>query len=172
MVYDFSALSDIFKDVPDGAVSKTADIIKKHPRIFLYGAGRSGLMTKAFAMRLAQAGYTVYAVGETVTPAIAENDLLLLASASGKTESVLRYAVVAKELGAAVYSITASENSPLSDICQSIVTLSAPTKDSKPSGGSIMGTLFEQALLLFFDAVVKELCTDGQKMRTRHANLE
>lgn len=45
-------------------------LIKKDKRIFILGAGRSGLMAKGFAMRLMHIGYTVFVIGETITPAI------------------------------------------------------------------------------------------------------
>jgi 6-phospho-3-hexuloisomerase len=57
-------------------------------------AGRSGLALKMAAMRFMQ--YTVFIVGETNTPAILEGDLLLVASGSGTTSSVVSSAEKAK----------------------------------------------------------------------------
>ena len=170
MGYDFSSLSRIFEQVSRDAVDQMAEVIDSHARIFVYGAGRSGLMIKAFAMRLAQMGRTVYAVGEVVTPAIEKGDLLILASASGETASVVRYAQTAQDMGATVLSLTAKERSSLARLSDYIVCLQAPTKDDMTSG--VMGTLFEQAVLLFGDAIVENLCGDVTEMRTRHANLE
>ena len=171
MIYDFDALKVIFEKIPEFSVKEAVQAVNGHERIFLYGAGRSGLMLRAFAMRLAQAGRTVYVVGETVTPAIQKHDLLILASASGNTPSVLRYADTAKEQGATVYTLTASADSALASRSDSVVFLPAPTKDSV-SASTIMGTLFEQAVLLFCDATVSALGEDDDKMRARHANLE
>ena len=39
-------------------------------RIYVMGAGRSGLVAKAFAMRLMHLGMHAYVVGETITPAL------------------------------------------------------------------------------------------------------
>ncbi|MGN1007557.1 MAG: 6-phospho-3-hexuloisomerase, partial [Butyricicoccus sp.] len=53
--------------------AKLAAIIAKiqsHDRIFVYGTGRSGLMLKAFAMRLMQIGLNAFVVGETTTPSV------------------------------------------------------------------------------------------------------
>lgn len=171
MLYDFKGLCDVFEKVSPDAPREMANVVKKYPRVFLYGAGRSGLMMKALTMRLAQSGRTVYVIGETVTPAICEDDLLILASASGTTASVVNYAKVAKDNGAAVYSITASESSPLTALSDGFVCLPSPNKDSEQTN-SIMGTLFEQSLLLFCDLVVSEMGDDISKMRARHANLE
>ena len=172
MHYDFGALTDIFRDLPEDAAEKAASAVNAHPRIFVYGAGRSGLMLKAFAMRLSQMGRVVYVVGETITPALEENDLLILASASGNTASVCRCAAIAKEVGAELFLLTASMQSALTAIAPPDVCFRTPTKDDGSHTGSIMGTLFEQAVLLFLDMVVLHLDVDRASMRRRHANLE
>ena len=41
------------------------DAIDRSPSVFLSGAGRTGLMVRAFGMRLAQMGLRVHVVGET-----------------------------------------------------------------------------------------------------------
>ena len=45
-----------------------AQAILRANRIFVSGAGRSGLMARCFAMRLMHAGFTVYVVGDTICP--------------------------------------------------------------------------------------------------------
>ena len=168
---DLSDLQRIFGQISEKELEKAATLIRTHGRTFVYGAGRSGLMVKAFAMRLAQMAKSVFAVGEVVTPAIEEGDLLILASASGETASVLRAAEVAKGVGATVLSITARSQSTLSSVSDSVVCIPAPTKDEQ-GGGGVMGTLFEQSVLLFCDAVIETLGANPLEMRTRHANLE
>ena len=42
--------------------------LEKANRIFCFGAGRSGFVLRTFCMRLMQLGFTVYYVGETITP--------------------------------------------------------------------------------------------------------
>ena len=173
MIYDFEPLAEVFRTLPEDSVQRTADSVLAHPRIFVYGAGRSGLMLKAFAMRLAQAGRTVYAVGETVTPAIGRNDLLILASASGNTASVCRYAKTAMDAGADILTLTASPQSELTAIAgKADVCFHTPTKEDGENPISLMGTLFEQTLLLFCDQVILALREDAAEMRKRHANLE
>ena len=171
MTYDFKPLAQIFAQVTPQDIARLAAQIKSHPRIFLYGAGRSGLMLKAFAMRLAQAGRCAFVVGETTTPAITARDLLILASASGKTPSVCRCAETARGIGATVFAITSPTVSPLGEQASERIDLPAPSKDSV-APGCIMGTHFEQALLLLCDLAVEELGEDIAAMRTRHANLE
>lgn len=63
--------------------------IQKANRVFVAGAGRSGMMARCFAMRLMHMGITAYMVGEVVTPSIAAGDLLVIASGSGETASLV-----------------------------------------------------------------------------------
>ncbi|HJJ46223.1 MAG TPA: SIS domain-containing protein, partial [Methanocorpusculum sp.] len=57
-------------------VASFIDGILQAKRIYVIGAGRSGLVAKSFAMRLMHTGFISYVVGETITPAVAEGDLL------------------------------------------------------------------------------------------------
>ncbi|WP_457753951.1 3-hexulose-6-phosphate synthase, partial [Thermococcus sp.] len=68
-------------------------------KIFIYGAGRSGLVGKAFAMRLMHLDFNVYVVGETITPAFEEGDLLIAISGSGETRTIVDAAEIAKKQG-------------------------------------------------------------------------
>ena len=79
----------VLGQVEETQLEKIASTLQKAPRIFNIGEGRSGLMAKSFAMRLMHLGATVYVVGETITPAIAEGDLLVAVSGSGTTKSVV-----------------------------------------------------------------------------------
>ena len=105
-------LAQVFEQLPEASVTQTAQAIRTHPRIFVSAAGRSGLMLKAFAMRLTQAGFTAYAAGETTTPAIGPGDLLIVASASGQTPSVCRNAEIARAAGADLWVISGKDASP------------------------------------------------------------
>lgn len=173
MTYSFEALMEAFRQLPEDSAERAACIINAHPRIFVYGAGRSGLMLKALAMRLAQAGRMVYVVGETITPAIGENDLLILASASGNTASVCRYARIAKNAGADILILTASPESELTGIAgKTNFCFRTPTKEDGVNPVSLMGTLFEQAVLLFCDQIILCLNENAAEMRKRHTNLE
>ena len=158
--------------VPAESVDAAAKAVVAHRRVFVAGAGRSGLMLKAFAMRLMQMGRTVYAAGETVTPAVEKGDLVILASASGTTRSVLCCAETAERVGADLFVITASPDAPLSAIHPADAVLPCGSGDRAAGSGQVLGSLFEQALLLFCDAVVLALPADPDAMRRRHANLE
>lgn len=158
--------------VPEEAILRCAQKIGAHDRIFVCGAGRSGLMLRALAMRLMQIGRTVYAVGDCTTPAICEGDLLIAASASGTTHSVCRLVRIALDCGADVMVLTGREHSPLTELAAADAVLPAPSKDETGASAQPMGSLFEQGLLLFADAMVRRMEADAHQMRCRHANLE
>ena len=153
------------------------DMVQSHQRVFVYATGRSGLMVKAFAMRLMQMGRTAFVVGETTTPSIQPGDLLVLASASGTTKSVCDYADSAKKSGVDLAVITSNASSYLHDNFHVTISIEAESKYSSGNKSrQPMGSLFEQMLLILFDAAILKM-TGGEgettkQMQRNHANLE
>lgn len=165
------ALSCVYSSIPEDASLRLAQAVQSHCRIFVSGAGRSRLMLMAFAMRLTQMGYTAFVAGDVTTPAITANDLLIVASASGTTHGVCHCTEVAQKCGADLFSISTCNESPLAALHPVDVLVTAPSKAGGDNDRFPMGTLFEQALLLFLDDTIAALPFDPQ-IRTRHANLE
>ncbi len=162
--------------ISDEQLDNLIEKIRAHERIFVYATGRSGLMVKTLAMRLMQMGLNAYVVGETTTPSIQKGDLLILASSSGTTKSVCDYADSARKIGADLGIITSDAKSYLSDNFDVTVSVKA---DSKYAGGGNskqpMGSLFEQTLLILFDAVIMKMVggsDTAKQMQRNHANLE
>ena len=58
--------------------------------IFVTGQGRSGMVSRTFAMRLTHIGLNAYCVGDATTPNIDKGDLLVACSSSGSTH-ITRY---------------------------------------------------------------------------------
>ena len=128
--------------------------------IYVAGGGRSGLMARAFAMRLMHLGLVAYVVGETTTPAVQPNDVLLVCSASGETQVTVLVSRVAKEIGAHVIAITANRESPIARVADTLLVLEAPYKRGPDEGlPSIQyaGSLFEQSMLILSDAMALEI---------------
>ncbi len=76
-------------------------------RIFVVGAGRSGLVLKTAALRLMHLGLTVQVVGETTAPAIrAGADVAVV---GGSIYSADNPALAAKELRAAIITRPSQE---------------------------------------------------------------
>jgi 6-phospho-3-hexuloisomerase len=138
--------------------------------VFVTGQGRSGLIAAAFAVRLAHLGLRVHVVGEPTAPAVAAGAVLVACSGSGRTGVTLLRAERALAAGAQVWAITQDRSSPLASAATHVVVI--PDVASAQPGASI----FEQALLVFLDAVVMELMArlgeTESSMLARHANLE
>ncbi|MGN1031111.1 MAG: 6-phospho-3-hexuloisomerase [Butyricicoccaceae bacterium] len=151
--------------------------VRSHDRIFVYGTGRSGLMLKAFAMRLMQIGLNSYVVGETTTPSVQKGDLLVVASASGETGSVCMTAQSALKQGVDLVVISSNPDSTLGKIQKPDIVIESATKFSN-SAASIqpLGSLFEQMLLVVFDTIILKMSQEEQganeDMARRHASLE
>jgi len=156
----------------DGRLTRLLD---RASRIFVAGAGRSGLIAKFFAMRLMHGGYEVYVIGEIVTPSIQRGDLLIVISGSGETETMTAFTKRAKELGAAIALITTKSSSTIGDMSDVVFQIGSPEQYSKVVGMP-MGTTFELSTLLFLEATISHVIhtkkIPEEQMRTRHANLE
>jgi 6-phospho-3-hexuloisomerase len=159
-------------------VAEMIPYILKAQRIFVVGAGRTGLSLQAFAMRLMHLGFQVFMVGETTTPAIQQGDLLIAASGSGTTGSIVKAAEKSKSVQAHVITISTTQTSPLADASSFVVVIPAAQKTDHGTAISqqYAGSLFEQAVLLLTDALVQTLWrmdgTPVEELWKRHANLE
>jgi 6-phospho-3-hexuloisomerase len=165
--------------IADDEIEQLADLILQSKKVFVAGAGRSGLMVKAFAMRLMQMGIDAYVVGETVTPNFDKGDLLIIGTGSGETKSLVPAAEKARSIGGSVAAITISLESTIGKIAHIAVKLPGAIKDQPNSSYKTiqpMGALFEQTLLLYCEAVILKMMQkqglDTDMMFTKHANLE
>jgi len=188
------------------SIKKTADILKKietsaffermlaAKRVYVAGAGRSGIIARAFALRLLHLGYDVYVVGETITPALKPGDTLVVFSGSGETQSVESICETVRELGGSVCLITASSDSRMSRIADCVVNLGDLTGyyqgdhstyevrqvtvqyRSVSSAFAPLGTLFETLALVFSDAVISALMVakkeEEGELQRRLTNME
>jgi len=168
---------------PDEGDSFFSEMLKAR-KIYVAGAGRSGLVARAFAMRLMHIGIESYVIGETITPALSPGDTLVVFSGSGETNSIYDVFETAKELGARLCLITATRVSRMTALADCIVILcGSQTSDnsltsqyevrqitgqyrSVTSSFAPFGTLFETAALIFSDAIISAL------IEARHCSLE
>ncbi len=159
------------------SLSQVGRQIDAADRIFVAGIGRSGLCMRALAMRLMHLGKTAFVVGETTTPSITADNLLVLGSGSGSTPSLLSIAEQARRVGATILLFTTDGASPMADLADHIVVIPAPSIN-RVAASTIqpMGSLFEQCLLILCDTLIaglmQHLRVDAVQMRQRHANLE
>lgn len=165
--------------ISEEETERLVNTLRHSGKVFLAGAGRTGLMGRAFAMRLMHMGIEAYVVGETITPGIGKEDTLIIGSGSGETKSLVSMAQKAKSAEASVVAVTINPASTIGSLADFCVRLPGSSKD-RTTGSDVtiqpMGSLFEQTLLLFYDAVILRLMEttglDTAQMFGRHANLE
>ena len=101
----------------------------KGGRIFVAGTGRTGLMGKAFAMRLYHLGFDVVILGETIVPSATKRDSVIAMSGSGKTDFIVDTASIARKIGSKVIGLTSNSDSPLAKLTDILVEVKGRTKD-------------------------------------------
>lgn len=160
----------------------------KYKHILIIGVGRSGLIGKAFAMRLMHLDFDVYVMGETITPAIGHGDLIIAISGSGTTKLAVTAAEIGKEVGARIIAVTTHPNSDLGKISDHVVQIRGRTKIAKEKDYFLrqltgvheplapLGTIFELSTMIFFDSLIAELInrlgkSEGE-LRRKHATIE
>jgi 6-phospho-3-hexuloisomerase len=171
-------ISGVFQSVDPSQVAALVTELRLADRIFVTGAGRSGLVLKMAAMRLMHLGLTVHVVGEITAPAIRSGDLLLAASGSGTTAGVVKAAETAAAQGARIAAYTTNAGSPLAKAASAVVIIPAAQKTDHGSNLSrqYSGSLFEQVLFATTEAVFQGLWDEDaatpEELWQRHANLE
>ncbi|GAA3882485.1 SIS domain-containing protein [Leifsonia kafniensis] len=159
-------------------LEELAEILASAQRVFVVGAGRSGLALRMTAMRLMHLGLTVHVVGDVTAPAIRAGDVLLTASGSGTTGGIVRAAQSAVNAGARVAAITTAATSPLAALATTLVVVPAAGKLDRSATASAQysGGLFEQLVVIIGDSVFHALWqradASADELWTRHANLE
>jgi len=157
-------------------------------KVFVVGVGRSGLVGRAFAMRLMHLGFSAHVVGETVTPAAREGDVLVAISGSGRSAAVVAVAEVAKRLGVRVVALTSYPDSPLAKLADMVLVVPGRTKVSQEDRWEVrqlmglheplapLGTQFELVAQVLLDSAISELMArlgkDEEDLREFHANVE
>jgi len=148
-----------------------AEMVSKAKRIFVVGAGRSGLVARSFGMRLMHAGLQSFIPGETITPAIHKGELLVAISCTGETGYTNYLAKRAKELGGKIISFTAEKNSSLAKLADKAFIIPARGENIV-----LKAATFEHTTSICLDAVFNvikdQLKIDIETYKKTHANLE
>ena len=185
-----SRIAQIAERIEDDEVERLLAAIRGARRVFVMGAGRSGLVAKAFAMRLMHLGLQSYVVGETITPSFGKEDVMVIFSGSGRTRTVVDIATTAKEMGGTLCVITANPTGGVATMADVVVEIESnrdPLEDDscefdrrqmtgEHKSFAPLGTLFETSAMVFADAIISRLMEVGHvdegEMKTRHTNIE
>lgn len=159
---------------PD-CIGRLSRITLQSERVFLLGAGRSGLVAKAFAMRLMHLGLQAHVAGESTTPSLQKGDAVIIVSGSGRTASISAITERINRSGATLVLVTAAPQSPIQAHCSEIILI--PCGDH-PEDCSWMplGSIFEVTAFILLETAVatirSQLGVSHHDMRRRHSVLE
>ena len=167
-------LTRVLANVPEESTNAFVDAIVDAKCVFMHGLGRSGLVARMFGMRLTHLSQLATIVGDTTTPAIRNDDLLVVCSRTGRSP-ILRHAVsLAHNEGARAVAVVGDEGTRLASPADLVVRL--PVELATGATDQPLGSLFEQALLLYLDGVIvlrlmERLGMTQEDMEQIHSNL-
>jgi 6-phospho-3-hexuloisomerase len=181
-------IQEVSSEVDSESIMQMLDMLIDAKNVFIIGLGRSGLVARAFAMRLMHLGISVYVVGETITPAINPDDCLLAISGSGETSFIISTAKTSKNRNAKIIAVTSYDDSTLGKLSDLIIHIKGRTKidsekdyikrqiNGRHQPLAPLGTLFEVSTLIFLEGVIAELMNKMGKteadLKARHTVLE
>ena len=169
-------LKDILNKVSEKDIITIKKLFLTTKRVFLYGAGRSGLVAKAFAIRLVHLGFQTFVIGETITAPVQKGDLVIIISGSGETIPAVMTAEIAHNIGAYVISITGKRDSDIAKFANITLYIKSTCNDVKRKKYAPLGTLFEASVWILLDGITADLLDHKKEteedMRNRHATLE
>jgi 6-phospho-3-hexuloisomerase len=168
----------ILENLDQDAIDACVRRILTARKVFCAAQGRSGYILRCFCMRLMHLGSRAHFCGETVTPALEREDLLIALSGSGETPSTLEAVRSAKERGTYTIGILGNPDSSIGSLVDGSIHLPGTTKlcrESEPNSVQMSGSLFEQASFLLMEAIVLALYQDAVNMGSvspRHSVTE
>jgi 6-phospho-3-hexuloisomerase len=181
-------IQEVSSEIDSESIMQMLNMLIDAKNVFIIGLGRSGLVARAFAMRLMHLGISVYVVGETITPAINSDDCLLAISGSGETSFIISTAKTSKNRNAKIIAVTSYDDSTLGKLSDLIIHIKGRTKidsekdyikrqiNGRHQPLAPLGTLFEVSTLIFLEGVIAELMNKMGKteadLKARHTVLE
>lgn len=174
-----SEIETLFLGVNEDEIDRLLYAIMNANKVFVTGAGRVGLIMRAFAMRLMHTGLKpTYYVGEISTTSIQKGDLLVVGSGSACTKTSTLFSKIAKEKEAAVFLVTTNLEGEMVERSDGIVYIGEKNAHNMESQSSVqdVGARFEQTALMVLDYAVIKLAEEHNIgmdiMAYNHANLE
>jgi 6-phospho-3-hexuloisomerase len=155
-------LEHILRSVDDVHSTRLAESIAEADRIHVAGEGRSGLVVATLASHLTEIGYRSEIYGSPTASRPVKNDLFLICSSSGQTQSMIYAGEMAERVGARVALVTSALISPLSRIAHTRILLLPPyiPPEAAVSNAAFLREVrgfFEQAAFLFFGRLAQFL---------------
>ncbi len=128
-------------------------------------------------MRLMHIGYTVYVIGETITPSVQKGDVLVSVSGSGKTGMVVEPTEKAKADGVKIVAVTSNAESPLAKLGDAVIVVPGATKAGDGVKSiQLLSTLFDQSVHITLDVLCLKLSrrdhVSNDAAKAEHSNME
>lgn len=116
-------------------------------------------------------------VGETITPSIQKNDLLVVVSGSGETRTVLDLAKMAHDKGVKMIAITSNVKSSLAKLADGLLQVPGTTKNGDGINSiQLLSTLFDQSAQIVMDILCLKLSMrdeiSDEEAKSKHSNIE
>ncbi|MHA1230665.1 MAG: 6-phospho-3-hexuloisomerase [Candidatus Helarchaeota archaeon] len=172
-------ISKIKEEISEEILINFVNRIYTARKIFIYGAGRSGFIGRAFAQRLMHLGYNSVFIGDSITPQFIANDLLILISGSGETTSTVALAKKGKQLKGQIVLITSHPDSTIGKIADLIINIKSKSKSDLQKEKNTLApytSLFDITTLAFFDSIARVIMDEKNitelDIEKRHATLE
>jgi 6-phospho 3-hexuloisomerase len=164
------------RDFDEEKANLLVDSLFSARRVFVYGAGRSGHVGRMFTQRLMHLGFKSYFLGETLTPALSSEDVLVVISGSGQTTSTVAIAQAAQRVGAKTVVLTAHPESSMAKELTLVIRIRGKTKLTEYESYAPFTTLFDVTCLIYLDSVAAEIMgrlnlTD-EDIKDKHATVE
>lgn len=186
LAHEFSeCLVSISRLVCEKSITALVDSILCVQKVFVYGVGQTGFLSRLLSMKLGHVGVNSSFVYSETTPVFNPSDMLIVLSQSGETAVCRMLVKKAKEIGGKVVSITSSPDCSLAresdvniNIHIDIKTLRLPELSAigELAHKNLSGAVFNIGLyVLIYDLVLQ---VASQKKETaesidlRHANLQ
>ncbi|MFX1535152.1 MAG: 6-phospho-3-hexuloisomerase, partial [Promethearchaeota archaeon] len=155
---------------------KAVDILLASKKIFVYGAGRSGMIGRMFAQRLMHLNLACFYLSETITPAFTKDDCLVVISGSGETLTPISITKGASKIGGKIILLSANPRSTIGKLADQIIFVEGQTKDAKQESLAPFTSLFDITALVVCDSMARDIMnrlgkTEADIHRT-HATLE
>lgn len=171
VAYILKEADQIVKNVDYDTIKLSVDSILRSKQTFVYGVGRSGIVGKAFAMRLVQMGLKAYFIGESTTPIVEKGDSVVVISNTGETMSAIQTAEIVNRVGAHSIVLTSEPESSLAKLAEILIVLR--TGEDINTDYAPLGTVFEDSAFIVLDGMISEIMErkgeNEESMRSRHA---
>ncbi len=165
---------EMFASVDQAQLDAMTKAILKAKRVYVAGWGRAGNCVKILSMDCSQIGLKTHIVGDNSTPAIKQDDILVIGSGSGETKTMVILAEQCKKHGATLGLISGDAQSTIGKLADINVVI--PTKEWDPNAPAASGGSFYHVLVMTVDILqvylAEALGVTNQDIHNNHNNLE